>query len=275
MFGERAVIIKILKAGIFIFLFCLFFQPFSTNPEQTANQQENFYPPSPHHFKVGEELLYTINWGVVPAGSAVLRIDSLKKCAEVECYKVTTSTKTNTFFDKIYKVRDTVESFIEVSLKRSHYYQKKQQEGNYRRNDELLFDYKKEEVTFKRESKVNKVLKIKEADNLFDPFSVLYYVRSLDLKVGDIHETSLTDGKSIYLMEIHVLGKERVKTWIGTLDCLKIEPRMQNIEGIFFKKEKAKLWIWLTNDDRKIPVKVESEILIGSFQGILREIRNF
>ena len=49
---------------------------------------------------------------------------------------------------------------------------------------------------------------------------------------------------------------------------------MQNMEGIFHKKRRAKIYVWLTNDKYKIPVKIESEVFVGSFRGLLKEIRD-
>jgi len=223
--------------------------------------------------RIGEEFIYTINWGIIRAGSATLKVDSLVKCGDAECYKIETHTRTNSFFDKIYKVRDTIESLVETSLKRSRYYYKKQQEGKFRRNEELIFDYQKEEVNLKRNGKIKNTVKIQRDKDLLDPLSVLYYVRGMNLQIGDVVEAYVTDGNDIYLLQIDVIKRERVKTWSGYFDCLKIEPKMQNMEGIFHKKHKAKIYIWLTNDKRKIPVKIQSEVFVGSFQILLKEIR--
>ena len=225
-------------------------------------------------FKIGEEFVYTINWGIIPAGSATLKVDSLMKCGEEDCYKLATHTQTNSFFDKIHKVRDTIESLVETSLKRSRHYHKKQQEGRFFRNDELIFDYPKEEVNLKRNGVIKNSIKIQKDKDLLDPLSVLYYVRSLDLHIGDMVEARVVDGKNVYLMQIDVIKRERVKTWVGYFDCLKVEPKMQNMEGIFHKKSKANIYVWLTNDQYKIPVKIESEVFVGSFQVLLKEIRN-
>lgn len=262
-------------AGFFIILFFLIpshvqIQAEHISVEENVKPGQEIFP-----LRIGEEFIYTINWGIIRAGSATLKVDSLVKCGDTECYKVETRTRTNSFFDKIYKVRDTIESLVETSLKRSRYYNKKQQEGKFRRNDELIFDYHKEEVSLKRNGRIKNTIKIQRDKDLLDPLSVLYYVRGMNLQVGDVIEAHLTDGKATYLLQINVIKRERVKTWIGYFDCLKIEPKMQNIEGIFHKKHKAKIYIWLTNDKRKIPVKIQSEVFVGSFKILLKEIRGY
>jgi len=262
-------------AVFFIFLFFLIPSQVQIQAEyisikQNVKSRQEIFP-----LRIGEEFIYTINWGIIRAGSATLKVDSLVKCGDAMCYKIETRTRTNSFFDKIYKVRDTIESLVETSLKRSRYYYKKQQEGKFRRNEELIFDYQKEEVKLKRNGRIKNTVKIQRDKDLLDPLSVLYYVRGMSLQIGDVIEAYVSDGNDIYFLQIDVVKRERVKTWIGYFDCLKIEPKMQNMEGIFHKKQKAKIYIWLTNDKRKIPVKIQSEVFVGSFQILLKEIRGY
>ncbi|MCL6582984.1 MAG: DUF3108 domain-containing protein [bacterium] len=229
---------------------------------------------APSALRVGEKFVYTLTWGVIPAGLATLEVDSLVSWKGVDCYWVKITTRTNAFLDKIHKVRDSVGSLIETSLKRSQYYRKKQQEGSFSRDDELIIDYQKEMVILNRGGKLKNTIKIRQGEDLLDPFGVLYYVRGMDLRVGDQIRARVTDGTAVYQMRIDVLKRERVKAWPGYFDCLKIEPKMERLEGIFNKKLEAKLYIWLTNDQRKIPVKMQSEVFLGSVQGVLKEIHD-
>lgn len=243
-----------------------------TPPESSYGRQSSSQRDINFHLKTGEKFVYTLSWGVVPAGFATMEVDSPLRWAGVDCYRIKISTKTNSFLDKIYKVRDTVTSLVETSLKRSQYYRKEQQEGSFRRDDELTFDYQKEEAILNRDGKLENVIKIRRNEDLLDPFAVLYYVRSLKLKVGGQTGARVTDGKAVYQMQINVLKREKVKTWAGYFDCLKIEPKMKKLEGIFQKKLNASLYVWLTDDERRIPVKMQSEVFFGSVQGLLKEI---
>jgi hypothetical protein len=230
---------------------------------------------NPPPFKVGEKFTYTLTWGIIPAGFATMEVDSILRWGGgVDCYLLKITAGTNSFLDKIHKVRDTLSSLIETSLKRSQYYRKEQYEGSFHRDDELIIDYAGGEVILNRNGKLKKTIKIQSDDDLLDPYAVLYYIRSLNLRVGDKIKTRVTDGSAVYQMQINVLKRERVKSWIGYFDCLKIEPRMEKIEGIFNKKPNSKLYVWLSDDSRKIPVKMQSEVSIGSVQGVLKEIHD-
>ena len=54
----------------------------------------------------------------------------------------------------------------------------------------------------------------------------------------------------------------------GTFDCVIVEPLIK--EGGLFKSE-GRVLLWLTNDERKIPVKVSTRVVIGSIDAELRE----
>ena len=67
----------------------------------------------------------------------------------------------------------------------------------------------------------------------------------------------------------NVKRREKVRLASGTYDTYLIEPSLKHLEGVFEKSRNAKIQLWVTNDDRRIPVKLKSKIVIGSFTGEL------
>jgi len=63
-----------------------------------------------------------------------------------------------------------------------------------------------------------------------------------------------------------VLRKEKIKTSLGTFDTIVIKPLMQS-EGIIDKK--GEMFIWLTDDNRLLPVKMKTKVKIGSVTATL------
>lgn len=61
--------------------------------------------------------------------------------------------------------------------------------------------------------------------------------------------------------KVYYVGTEKIKTALGTIDCIKFNPEIK--PGRIFKKN-SKLYLWVTNDGNRIPVKAKVEILIGS-----------
>ena len=88
----------------------------------------------------------------------------------------------------------------------------------------------------------------------------------MPLEVGKSVHVTMFDSKKVWDVEVRVLKKQRIKVPAGTFDTVKIQPMMES-EGIF--DSKGEIYIWITDDERRIPVKVKSEILIGSITAIL------
>jgi len=65
----------------------------------------------------------------------------------------------------------------------------------------------------------------------------------------------------VYPLVVHVLKREKIKVPAGKFDCLVVEPFLRG-PGIFISKGK-KLVVWLTADERRIPVRMRSEVFIG------------
>ena len=65
-------------------------------------------------------------------------------------------------------------------------------------------------------------------------------------------------------------GRERIETPAGTFDCVGIEPVLK-AGGIF--KSSGRLVIWVTDDERRMPVLMKSKVAIGSVSVVLVEAR--
>jgi hypothetical protein len=69
------------------------------------------------------------------------------------------------------------------------------------------------------------------------------------------------DNKKVYDLKVIIQRKERIKVDAGTFDCIMVQPVLQG-EAIF--KQQGELWVWLTDDERKIPVQMKSKVAVGS-----------
>ena len=69
------------------------------------------------------------------------------------------------------------------------------------------------------------------------------------------------------------MGRETLKTPAGTFDTIIVEPVLEGVGGIFKKSPGATLRVWLTDDAYRYPVKVKSDVAVGSFTALAAEIR--
>ncbi len=84
-----------------------------------------------------------------------------------------------------------------------------------------------------------------------------------------ILQRPVTDGKKSVIGSGKVIKRETIKLKNGKYDTYLLEPDLKNLSGVFRKSKNATIKIWMTADKRKIPVKIKSKVVVGSFVGEL------
>lgn len=216
--------------------------------------------PGPVGFGAGEKLVFNVQYGLITAGEATLEIRNVAEMAGQPCYRIVSDARTNDFFSKFFAVRDRYESYMDTTELYSLRYEKHVREGKFKRDESVDFDQKSHRAVYK-----DKVVPIPPRTQ--DVLSALYYVRTLPLEVGQsIALANHTDGKN-YPLTVKVHGRERVKVDAGEFDCLVVEPILRG-PGIF--TQKGRLMVWLTDDERRMPVLMKSKVVIGYVAAVLK-----
>jgi len=206
---------------------------------------------------IGESLVFSVDYGFYKAGTATMKVLATKEVNGGQCYHIETTASSNDFISKFYKVRDVVNSYIDISGLFSRRFEKKLKEGKYKSNRYIDFYHDRLIALNTKEKYALTEIPIYVQDIL----SSLYFLRTFDLKVGREEFIEVyADGK-VYPLKVIVHRREKITVPAGKFQCLVVEPILKS-EGIF--KQKGKLMVWLTDDERKIPVKMTSKILIGS-----------
>ncbi len=230
-------------------------------------------------FDVGEKLTFAIRYGIIRAGTAVMEVRDLVTLEDsISAYHVITTARSSRGFDPFYKVRDEVETFLDVNGMFSWRFNKRLREGGYKYD--LLVNYDQErgaaDVTTIRYHK-DEPLRVRKQDNfkidipqyVLDVLGSFYYIRTQRLEVGEPIYLTNHDNKKIYDLQVIIQKRERIKVKAGEFDCIVIQPRLQG-DAIF--QQKGKMWVWLTDDERKIPVQMKSKIAVGSITTELERI---
>jgi hypothetical protein len=203
-------------------------------------------------FGVGEYLEFNITYGFLPAGTAIMQIPGTVEYNGRHCYQIVTIATSNDFLSKFYTVRDTVESYIDAEGIFPYYFRKHLREGGYRIDRSTFFDQRVHVAITGTDS-------ISTYAFVQDVLSSLYFIRTQKLIPGkDILIDNHTDKKN-YPLRVIVHGREKVEVPAGEFNCVVVEPVMR-YEGIF--KAKGSIKIWLTDDRFKIPVKMQSEVVV-------------
>ena len=219
----------------------------------------------------GEKLTFSLGWGPITAGEATLEVKALPE-GKTEFLSFAHG---NNAVSRIYPVFDTVYTRVRNKGLMTEVFRKNLHEGKFHNTSIIRFDRKGEKAwlsdTVFTDMKTRKVKRsadtavaIQGAEHSI--MSAFYFVRTMPLTVGDTTRFSAVSGKKRYELKVLVHGREQLKTSIGTVNTVKVEPVLDG-DGIFVSK--GRIFIWLTDDDRRIPVLMECEIALGSIKAKL------
>ena len=215
-----------------------------------------------HPFTVGETLKYDLKVNVIKAGHAKLQVIGEEIVDENQTYHIKYTVKSNRYVDRLFYVRDQVDSWLDKKGLFTHRLIKNIREGSYRYKLEAKMNYIDSTLTSEDE-----VFQIDS--EIRDPFSLFYYLRSIPLKVGQKLSFKTFDNGQFVDFHIIVHRKENVRVPAGRFRCLVIEPYRK---GKTLFKQKGDMRIWLTDDERRLPVKIETKATFGSMTMLLKKI---
>jgi hypothetical protein len=258
---------KLLLLGFSLIIFVsLFFIVLAYVPGEKAegadnNEQDKFRYVKNEAYGFGEKLEYKVGYKFITAGTGYFQI--LQKPGEWNgrpCYDIRFQVKSLESLEWLYKVDDNYRTVIDVSGIFPWHFEQHVREGNYKKDFKAEFD---QENHFAVTDYKGKKKKYKVTPYIHDIVSAFFYVRTLN--IGAMRKDTIFYLKNFfndtsYSLGVKVLGKQTIEVEAGKFRCVVVEPLV--MEGGLFKSE-GKILIWLTDDDRKIPVKVGTKIIIG------------
>lgn len=208
--------------------------------------------------KMPEKLIYNLSWTGIPVGTATQEI------SEGEGFRRIVSTaRSNAWLSTFFPVDDRTESLLLKSGAfpgESCNFKMLFKEGKRVRDREITFNQATGMAKF-HDLKSGEQHDIRIVPVTYDIYGSFYYVRHQPLVTGKSFFIHVLDSKNLQRIEIKVLKKERIKVPAGEFDTIVIEPLVKPV-GVFEGKRGA--YIWLSDDERRIPVKAQTRVKIGS-----------
>jgi hypothetical protein len=214
-------------------------------------------------YQVGEKLSYRIHYGVINAGEATLEVKEKVRKNDAPTYHMVGTGKSVGMAEWFFKTRDRYETFIDEKKLVPVKFIRDVNEGGYIIKRNIDFDRKNNTA---KDHLLKKDTIFSLPHDIQDILSTFYFARCLDvsdIKKGDIIEIPTFLDHEIYRFRIRFIAKEVVKTDLGYINALKFVPIVQ--EGRVFKDEDD-LMIWISDDKNHIPVRIQSELLVGSIK---------
>lgn len=212
-------------------------------------------------FAVGEEIQYTVRWEMIRAGKAKVKVMPLITLKGEKAYHFSLEVKSSRYIDMFYKIRDRLEGFSNLEFSRSLLY-KKTQSGKVKRQVIVNFDWEKKTAIYSNFGEKRDPIEIPL--ETFDPASAFYRMRTLNFKTDQNLSFPVSDGKKCFIQKGEVIKKEKITLPSGTFDTYLLVLKVNHFSGVFKKSENPTVKLWVTADDRKIPVRIKIKVFIGS-----------
>ena len=209
-------------------------------------------------FLSGETLDYELKWLRITGGSARMTISGLDEGR----IRITSVGKSSPGFSRIFKVRDEIETIVARNDFSTLRYTKNLDEDGDKKIEVTTVE---DGVATRRRRKVKSV---RVPRPVYDPISLIYHLRTLDLSVGKTHSFTVVADAKVYNVHAVVVKKEAVTTPAGKFNCVVVEPRMDSA-GV---AREERMWIWYSDDDRRLPVRIRTEVNFGAVTATLRGV---
>ena len=213
-------------------------------------------------FKIGESLQYHAEFNRVRVGEAELKVSAIEEINTIKSYHIIYVAKTKGLADRLFKIRDRIDIWIDKEGFFTHRLIKNIHQGNYKNKVDVKFDYNK---SIAKTSTKEISIDFKARDS----FSLFYYLRTILLKENDIMSFSSFEGRRIVDYKLQIKGNEIIRTELGNITCTVIRPYQ---EGKNLFKNQGDMQIWISNDEKRLPVKIQIKMKFGSMTLLLKKV---
>jgi Protein of unknown function (DUF3108) len=212
-----------------------------------------------------EKLEYSVEWRLITAGKVQLGW-SAKPQADKAGWQTKVHLESAGLVSKLFKVNDDYSSSMNENLCASSSLMKSE-EGRRRRETRVTFDGVERKANYReKDLNTNQVVAAKDTDIppcVHDVFGGLYLLRSMHLEPGQSAQVPISDGKKSVSAKVEAQARETVKTPSGTYRTIRYEAYL--FHDVLYRRP-AHLYVWLTDDARKLPVqiRVKMQFTIGT-----------
>ncbi len=210
-------------------------------------------------FPAKQTLTYAVDWRVFPAGVATFHLEQAGGFEHITATGVSTGA-----LNLLYRVDDRFESYVNRQTGCSTSFSKELQEGKRQITSSLRFLSSDGKQVLDEKNLVTHTVKHQEAPVpacVTDLMSAIFYGGSQALEPGKSYQMPLADAMRVVNVTMKVEAREQVTTVAGTFQTIRVQPTAD--AGVV--KNRGNIWIWYTDDDRRLPVQMRARLFWGTF----------
>jgi hypothetical protein len=216
----------------------------------------------PVPFAVGETLTYDVSWSsYLTAATATMTVKEKKPSYGSDAYYVVAEGRPTALVSKLYDLYYKVDSLLDIYTLLPQRASNFSQEGKRQRMKTTMFNHKARKAQYEIQTRTNVKKDVAISPYAQDVLGAMYVIRAIPFKAGEKFSIPICDAGESYTVQISVGAVETVKTGIGDVRAFKLTPILPAAQGGTARR----LTIWLSEDARRLPVRMQAQLPVGSF----------
>jgi len=204
----------------------------------------------PYWTRGREELVYRVEFLGMTMGYARFVFNGKVLLGGREVYHLSVRAWTANVLALIYPINDTIDYYIDV--KTLEPLRQEYTSGNRKKDDVMIYDQATGRIVYRYKESGEIRKEVNAVPNVYDPVTLAYFIRSRE-PVGDEKGKNVYAGRKVWEISAKFLGIEKIATESGEVDTIVIRPVIRRDGKV---EDKGDLRMWMTRDERKIPVRV-------------------
>lgn len=231
-------------------------------------------------FKVGEELkiIVSYNWFFVWTDVVDVWLKTTKEVKNgKEAIRVSGFGKSRSFYDWFYQVRDIYETWLDPVTLRPLFFNRDINEDGYLLKNFYTYNWDNNQIVIRVQKKKDPAYydTISVSPCASDAISLIYNIRNIDfnkLSPGQSIPVQIVFDSKAHDISIRYDKKETIKVkGMGEFRCIKLSAKMVKSRAFTGKEN---MFIWLTDDQNRLPIYMESPIKVGTIKARITEMNN-
>jgi len=169
-----------------------------------------------------------------------------------------------------FKFHQHVESKADVEPFTALHTDKIEEAGKRSRVLEAVFDHKTRKVIWREKSPNPQGGAFDFDEPIQDVLTVIYYLRIQMLEVGKSFEVPVTDAGKVFRLKVTPKEEKEIDTLLGKVKAIRVEPALFGDSSLV--RARGQLSIWITQDERRLPVRAQLKVELGTFDIKLKRV---
>lgn len=222
-------------------------------------------------FKVGETLTYDVSWSsFMVAGTAVTTVSERRPTGQTPAYHIVAEGRPIPLVARLYSLYYKMETFLDPATLLPQEGSLYREEGSKQRRGTTRFDRRARKAFFEFQSDTTVRSDLNIPARAQDGLSALYNLRASALGASTKLSVPIIDDGSLYTVTMQAAGSERVRVPLGDVTAWNVKVNITDATG---QPVGQNIGLWISDDARRLPVKIQAELPVGTFALALREAK--